>query len=265
MSEQTLTLSIIIPVYNEESHLRNCLDSIAIQSVPPDEVIIVDNNSTDGSVKLAKSYPFVTVVSEKRQGVTFARNKGFSTAKGKIIGRIDAESILTVNWVKHARDLFDDTEVMAVTGPLWYYDMPFTTENYIAEHVFKAALYKYDKKFPFLNGNNMAIRRTAWDKVKKEVCNDQDIHEDMDLAVHLSLHNYKVVYDVQLKAGSSARRFDDNPIDFTRYNTMMTRTFTKHNMKPIGARVAVSAYSLGYVVLWPLRRAFDPATGKRGN
>ena len=59
---KNFSLSIIIPVYNEESHLRQCLDAIAKQIEKPDEVIVVDNNSTDETVQIAKSFSFVKVL-----------------------------------------------------------------------------------------------------------------------------------------------------------------------------------------------------------
>jgi len=55
-------ISIIIPAYNEERYLGRCLDAIAAQSVRPYEVIVVDNNSSDDTAKVAQRYPFVTLL-----------------------------------------------------------------------------------------------------------------------------------------------------------------------------------------------------------
>lgn len=258
-----LSISIVIPAYNEEHHLRLCLDSIAKQTVAPDEVIVVDNNSTDKTVEVAKSYPFVTVVSEEKQGVLSVRNTGFDSVKSDIIGRIDADNQMIPTWVEHVKKLFKDESLAAVTGPMYFYDMPLQEDNYWAEHLVKSSLYKYDKNFPFLLGGNMAIRKSAWDEVKDQTCSLKTIHEDMDLAIHLHRLGKNLLYDSGLRVGGSARRFDDNPIKFQKYITMMTRTFKHHQMNPVGAHVAVVGYSLGYVSLWPLRRSFDPATGKR--
>lgn len=258
-----LTLSIVIPAYNEEHHLKACLDSIAVQTEVPDEVLVVDNNSTDRTVEIAKSYPFVTVLSEKKQGVLAVRNKGFNSAKCDIIARIDADNQMEENWVARIKELLVDDSAAAVTGPMYFYDMPLQEDNYFAEHIFKKSLYKFDKNFPFLLGGNMAIRREDWEAVKPEVCSLKTIHEDMDLAIHLHHQGKKLLYDASIRVGGSARRFDDNPIKFQRYISMMTKTFKHHHMNPVGAHVAVLAYSLGYVSLWPLRRSYDPATGKR--
>ena len=57
-AKNKLTLSIVIPVFNEQRYIKACLDSIAAQTVKPDEVIVVDNNSTDKTVQIAKKYKF---------------------------------------------------------------------------------------------------------------------------------------------------------------------------------------------------------------
>ena len=264
MRNDSLTLSIVIPAYNEEHHLKACLDSIAAQTIMPDEVVVVDNNSTDKTVEVAQSYPFVTVITEKTQGVLAVRNRGFDAAASDIIARIDADNQMIDTWVERLKEVFTaDKKLAAVTGPMYFYDMPLKEDNYFAEHLFKASLFKFDKNFPFLLGGNMAIRKSAWKDVRKDVCTLKTIHEDMDLAIHLHFKGKKLLYDPALRVGGSARRFDDNPVKFQRYITMMTRTFKHHDLNPIGAHVAVAAYSLGYVSLWPLRRAYDPHTGKR--
>src|SRR5260221_7568754 len=93
-----LRISIIIPAYNEEGHLPACLDAIAAQTLKPDEVIVVDNNSTDKTVEIAKKYPFVKLLNEKRQGLRYTRNTGLDAATGDVIGRIDTDSILSPKW-----------------------------------------------------------------------------------------------------------------------------------------------------------------------
>lgn len=229
----------------------------------PTEVIVVDNNSTDGTVKIAKKFDFVTLVNAKRQGVFWARNKGFDMANGDIIGRIDADTRLIPGWVKEIKHAFKDPSVAAATGPVFWYDMPLKEKNYVAEHAFRRLLYKYDKDFPFLLGANMAIRNTEWEKVKSELCSDNNIHEDMDLAIHLYLNSRRIAYDPKLQAGASARRLDSGPEAFFRYSEMMTNSFAKHDMNPVGAKVAIAAYSFGYMILYPFRRAYDDKSGKR--
>lgn len=263
VNKKALTISIIIPVFNDEDHLKDCLDSIQKQTVLPSEVIVVDNNCTDGSVALAQEYSFVKVIEEPRQSVLYARTTGFNTATCDILGRIDADTILGQTWVQGVIEIFSDKSVMAATGPMHFYDMPFSPGNRFLDHLFKGPLFKYTRHFPFLAGNNMAIRRGAWRSIKRELCEDKTIHEDLDLAIHLYKNNQRIAYDKRMIAGMSARRYDDSPKKLRRYTQMTDRAFAKHNMKSVGVRVSAFAYTLGYVLLWPLRRSYNPKTGRR--
>ncbi len=255
--KKALTVSIIIPVYNEQLYLKACLDAIARQTVQPDEVIVVDNNSTDNSLQIARQYPFVHIAHEKRQGALYGRTKGFNTAKSDILGRIDADTILEPNWVETAKAIFQDTSVAAATGSSHFYDMPFSPHNHWVEDFFKNTLYKHEKNFPFLFGTNMAIRRTAWKSIRSKLCEDNHIYEDADLAIHLFQAGLKIVYDINLRAGMSARRYSDTPRAFHQYNKQQSVTYKKHGINTVGSMLARVAYTVGYLLLRPLALGYD--------
>ena len=72
----SLTISVIVSAYNEERFLPACLASLARQTRPPDEIVVVNNASTDGTRAVAASAPGVTVVDEPRKGLVIARETG---------------------------------------------------------------------------------------------------------------------------------------------------------------------------------------------
>lgn len=88
-------ISIIIPVYNVENYLQECLDSIVNQDACNYEVILIDDGSTDGSSKICdeytKYYPQVNVIHKNNRGVSSARNTGLDVAKGEWIWFVDAD------------------------------------------------------------------------------------------------------------------------------------------------------------------------------
>ncbi|MCA9330341.1 glycosyltransferase family 2 protein, partial [Candidatus Saccharibacteria bacterium] len=260
---KTLTVSIIIPVYNEEDYIKQCLDHIAAQKIPPQEVIVVDNNSTDNTLKIVKDYKFVRVLTEKQQGVLYARNKGFNQAKSQIIGRIDADTRLEPDWVEQLQKIFSGSNIDAVTGSSHFYDMPLSPWNHKVEDVFKHNLYTYEKDFPFLFGTNMAIRKSAWNQVKDLLCEDKYIFEDSDLAIHLYQTGHKILYDKNLRAGMSARRYQDSPADFKKYINLQSLTYKKHDIHTVGSKVAIAAYFAGYLLARPLSKSYDNKSQKR--
>ena len=262
VNKQTLTLSIIIPVFNEESHLKKCLESIADQSERPDEVIVIDNNSSDSSVKIAQSFSFVKVIDEKKQGVLFARNTGFDNAKSDIIGRIDADTVLERNWCKNVRHIFGDKRIGAATGPVMYYDMPFKKAGYHLDNTIRSAIKKVSENFPFLFGTNMAIRRSIWQAYRDDFCTNKDIHEDLDIAIHLAQANVSIAYRPLMVAGMSARRYDDKPKDFYRYISYHKTTFKQHGIDTNTPNFAMATFIFGYFLLRPIRLMYDPQTTK---
>jgi glycosyltransferase involved in cell wall biosynthesis len=251
------SLSIIIPAYNEERYLGDCLQAISEQTERPDEVILVDNNSTDSTLQVAWKYSFVTIVHEKDQGLFFARNCGMNAAKSDILARIDADTFVEPDWVASIKDAFEDPEVQAVSGPVGYHDMPLSGFVRRVEdaclRVAKAG--RYD----FLMGANMAVSRKAWNLVREELCNEPFLFEDIDIAVHLQDHGIYAAYSQEMRALVSARRLQDKPVDFFRYIGGHSRTWRHHGIKPsVGSYYASGAFIAAYLGIKPLHMVYDP-------
>jgi len=256
MKHKSLTLSLVIPVFNEEDHLDACLKAVVSQTVQPDEVIIVDNNSSDKSLEIAERYKFVKILQESKQGVLFARNRGFDFAKGEIIGRIDADTILSPRWIESVKKVFLDADIAAVTGPVNYYDMPFADTNHHPDHFMRSSIYNWAPKSPFLFGSNMAIKKSVWNDIKASVCSDNYIHEDLDLAIHLYLSDQKIHYTKSLLSGASGRRYNDSPSQFYHYMSLYRQSYLRHNLHSLAIYSATGVYGLGYVVFHPWLKAW---------
>jgi glycosyltransferase involved in cell wall biosynthesis len=224
---KSLTLAIVIPVHNEESYLKACLDSIAAQTVQPDEVIVVNNNSNDSSVKLARSYPFVRILDESQQGIVHARNKGFNALKSDLIGRIDADTILPVNWVENAKYIMQPLpKGDAITGPCHFYDVA-TPRLLFAFH---RLIYFWSSRLLFghqiLFGSNMVFYRDNWQRVYAETCKDTLLHEDMDLAAHIVNSGGHIRFINEFTAAISGRRFHN----WGNYPIMWLKTSFRHGL-----------------------------------
>lgn len=94
-----MRFSIIVPVYNTESYLRECLESLCNQKYSDFEVILVDDGSTDGSGTIcdeySEKYGYITTIHKQNAGVIEARNTGLKMAQGDYIGFLDSD-----DWVK---------------------------------------------------------------------------------------------------------------------------------------------------------------------
>ena len=224
MSNKSLALSIIIPAYNEEDYIGACLDSIAVQTIKPLEVIVVDNNSTDKTAQIAKKYPFVKILHEKRQHQVFAQATGFNAAKGDILGRIDADSILPNDWVKKVAAAFvADQKVVAVTGGADPYDVP---AKWLGSAIFHGYIYVAGLigGQRMLWGSNCAVRATSWRKIKGKVMMRPDIWEDYDTAFCLKQHG-KIGYIPKNLVGVSFRAMHTTFGHHVSYQFRSIRTF----------------------------------------
>lgn len=261
MKHKTLALSVVIPVYNEEAHIGACLDAIAAQTQMPDEVIVVNNNSTDKSVEIIKKYPFVTLLHEKRQGLRFTRNTGMAKATGDIIGRIDADSLPTPEWAATARRIFsEDHEAAAASGPCYYYDLPAKRLGLKLDHGVRQALFRFDE--PMLFGSNMVLRREVWQDIVDRLCTEGEFFEDHDMTIHLRERGHKIVYDEDLVVGVSSRRLDDDPKTFKDGMSLHTKTFEMHGLKSPAAQAGKYVYLMMYPPMKLLRKAYDPESNR---
>lgn len=212
MINKKLTLSLIIPTYNEQRHIKDCLDSIAKQSRMPEEVILVDNNSSDDTVAIAKKYKFVRVIKEKKQGLIYARNAGFRAAKGDILGRIDADSVLVEDWVQVVMaELHENLDIAAVTGPGYFRALRRLNDE---ETIFWTKMYNRLAmgyfRFQVLWGANMAIRSKVWSELLPHTAlKDSDVHEDQDISGVLNMHGFKIKYVDSMRIYSDVERYWD--------------------------------------------------------
>ncbi|GII77363.1 hypothetical protein Sru01_23450 [Sphaerisporangium rufum] len=127
------TVSLIVPCYNAARTLRLCLESALAQTRPPDEIVVVDDASTDGSAEIAEGLGCRVVRLPENRGVSAARNAGVDATTGEIVFFLDADVALRPDAVAAALDVLAgdpgcgcvhgvyDTEPLIDDGPVeWY-------------------------------------------------------------------------------------------------------------------------------------------------
>lgn len=259
--KKPLTLALVIPVYNEEIYLTSCLESIVAQSVKPIQIIVVDNNSTDNTLDIARKYKSVTLLQEKKQGVTFARNTGFKEVKADIIGRIDGDTILPSDWVESVITLFtNQAEVAGFSGPTGFHDLPFGRITLLITNLIRWPMFwSVPKGKRYMFGSNMAVRRQAWEYVANELCTTKGIHEDTDLSLHMEKAGFGIIYSSIVSAMISGRRADASPRQAYTYAFMQKKTFKNHSIRFLGLGTAIVILAF-YLPLHFLRRSFNTDT-----
>lgn len=184
--EPTLTVSVVIPVKNDEELLRRCLRALALQARVADEVIVVDNGSTDGSAEIAL-LSGARVVTCTIPGIPAASAAGYDAATSDCILRLDADCIPSRDWVRVMEETFASHPGVAVlTGGARFVDGPRLLRRSLASLYLGAYVIATAPALGHLPlfGSNLGFRRRAWLEVRDRIHRAPNIHDDLDLAYH---------------------------------------------------------------------------------
>ncbi len=203
------------------------------QTAPPDEIIVVDNASRDGTAEVAARYEAVRVLHEEKLGRVYARNRGFDAARGDIIVRTDADALVPPDWLERmARYYREPTHArVALTGGGLFYNMRLAR---VVSWAYALLVFRFNRLlvgYPTLWGSNMALPRTMWQEVRRDVCLDNDIHEDLDLTMHLRRAGVAIVYDAANPVRVEMRRVHTDRQALWPYLQMWPRTLRRHGYR----------------------------------
>ena len=128
-------ISIIVPIYNAEKYIRECVDSILDQTFIDFQVVLVDDGSTDSSSNICDEYAIkdkrVKVFHKINGGVSSARNLGLKNAQGKYVVFVDSDDWLLNDHVKHLIDSLEGHEAQfAMSYPIKVSEGSYRTESY---------------------------------------------------------------------------------------------------------------------------------------
>ena len=116
-----MTISVVIPAYNEEKYLATCLESLKQYGGDVAEILVVNNGSSDKTAAVAGQFSGVRVVDEVVKGTSNARQRGFLETKGDIIAYLDADTRMPAHWLEKIKASFEaDQRLVAVSGPYVY-------------------------------------------------------------------------------------------------------------------------------------------------
>jgi glycosyltransferase involved in cell wall biosynthesis len=168
----TLRMTVIVCAHNEARFLPGCLHSLLAQTRVPDEILVVNNASTDETGAVAAQVPHVRVVDEPRKGLVVARETGRNAATGDILVYVDADCRSPLTWLARVERRFtSDPELIALSGPYRFYDWDWWGRLLIRAYDFTLApatqiLVKHILRIgTVFYGGNFAVRREALDRI----------------------------------------------------------------------------------------------------
>lgn len=203
-----LRVSVVIPVKDDAEYLRACLAALAAQTVRPLEVVVVDNGSVDDSAAVAVAGG-ASVVREPTPGIAAAASTGYDAALGEVIARLDADSEPPSDWIERIVADLADPAVDAVTGPGVFPELggvPRVLADLFYMQAYFALVGSALAHWP-LFGSNLAMRSSAWRRVRRDVHRDDpDVHDDMDLSIAIG-REHRILLDRDLRMPISSRPF----------------------------------------------------------
>ena len=167
-----LTISTIVCAYNEADYIGPCLQSLRQQTRLPDEILVVDNASTDSTAAIAGGVAGVRVIDEPRKGLVRAREAGRLAATGELLVYLDADCRAPEDWLQRVERRFERRpSLVALSGPYRFYDWDWWGRMLIRAYDFTLApltqlfVYRVAGVGTLFYGGNFAVRRGALDAI----------------------------------------------------------------------------------------------------
>lgn len=193
-------VSIYIPAFNAENTIRECLNSVLDQSLKPEEILVINDGSTDNTSKILMEFKDkISVINNPiNLGVSESMNIANKFLKTKFIGKIDADVELSKDWLKTLMRKMLDEKITLIGGKM-YEKFLENPNNLWRSRRLKQNWGEQDLKDPkFIFGCNNILNNSNFKKLKK-YRTDLDYFktngEDIEFSNYLKKNNYKLYYD----------------------------------------------------------------------
>ncbi|MDY6902662.1 MAG: hormogonium polysaccharide biosynthesis glycosyltransferase HpsE [Cyanobacteriota bacterium] len=221
----TVNLTVAIPTYNGENRLPQVLDKLKEQVNTENinwEVIVIDNNSNDGTAKLVKEYQEnwlqdvpLKYYFESQQGISFARQRAINEAQGELVGFIDDDNLPFANWVSSACNFAQEHPKAGAFSSKIHGVFEKNPSEELKQITFYLALvdrgseplmYEPRKK-GLPPGAGMVVRRNIWQKhvpeklllIGKTEKSQMPIGEDAEALLYIYKAGWEIWYNAQME------------------------------------------------------------------
>ncbi|MBR6412137.1 MAG: glycosyltransferase [Alphaproteobacteria bacterium] len=239
-------VSVIIPVYNVEKYLRQCLDSVVNQTLKEIEIILIDDGSTDSSLSICKEYEKkdwrIQVYTQENKGAGAARNKGLKIAKGEYLSFLDSDDFFELNMLEKLYSKCIDTNSdicicrakeikgSVVRSMLWslktdylWSDTFSINDPFFSEHLFQVTVgWAWDKlfKLSLVRGSNLWFSDT---KNSNDLC---FVYSALSVASKISYLNDELIF-YRIHSKSLQRTLDNGAVSWINATYHLIQTLKK--------------------------------------
>lgn len=198
-------ISVVIPLYNKEKTIQSTLESVLKQSIPPHEILVINDGSTDESVRIIKhlNIPELNLIYQKNQGAAAARNTGIKQAKGDFIAFLDADDYWYPNYLETICSLIEAhpkqavfATALEVENKVRIFSSQYSIKNYEPHKIYGVNYFTASLQTSILSSSSTVI--------KKEICNQIGLFntkytsgQDTDFWIRIGLQ-YLIVFSSRI-------------------------------------------------------------------
>lgn len=197
--KQLMKLTVYIPCYNAARYIEDSIRALLAQTRPPDEVLVIDDGSSDNSVALASSFPVRVIRHKENKGLAAARNTAFANATHSFVGAIDADVLPDPAWLEYLLAHFVDPRVVGVGGRLIEAHRSAPADAWRAEQLAQdLGLERIDIEQPShwrLGGFGTIFRKEAVMSAGGYNEKYRTNYEDVDLCARLLAAGHKLIFE----------------------------------------------------------------------
>ena len=238
-----MTVSIVVPVYNTAEYLPACLDSILAQSFTDFELILVDDGSTDDSLRICEAYAFrdarIRVFHQQNAGVSAARNLGVEQAQGDWLCYVDSDDVVLPAYLQDMLEAADAEDCLVMGNISDSRMKGLITSDVVLEG---EAMVRYMLSHNILNlSGPVAKLYNRATLVKYGIRFPQDIHYGEDLLYFLQYLNHigrvafrqSELYQVTMREGSLSRGYYPFESEYACFETCLSEMTTFASRLPL--------------------------------
>lgn len=187
-------ISFIIPVLNGERYIKKCIDSIISEKLPGDEIIVVDNGSTDNTVTIVSEFKGITLLHYPLVTIAALRNRGAECASGDLLAFIDSDCVICKGWRVALECALEDEKVHA-TGSI----VDVSENSTWVERALQSERFMPNRKVSYINSGNFIVRRSVFYAVSG-FNESLKTDEDYDICARIRAMGYTIYHDSAIRA-----------------------------------------------------------------
>jgi glycosyltransferase involved in cell wall biosynthesis len=187
-------VTVYVPCYNVERTLKDCLEAILRQTYTPDEILVVDDGSTDRTAEIAKGYPVRTIRHPQNKGLAAARNTAVLNSRNELVASVDADVAPSAEWLERIVVNMEHDGFAGGGGRLVEKFQQTLADKWRATHMVQNRRALPSQDVPTISGSNALLKASA---IKRAGLYNEQFRrsfEDHDICYRLRRLGYRLYF-----------------------------------------------------------------------